>query len=204
MQFDENKHPRDGDGKFSEKANAGRSETDKYIQWAKNNNIDLPLDSNGALDTIQLQRMYDQSTEKDDDDRAPYGSQEELNALLGEEFKGVKGQAAVDKLLKEKRGHVKGAFHRDDIGDIDLLWGDDYVGLKHILSRREEQGINSNEFVKDLAEVVERGEFEKRNKLGNFEFRYNRKMIIVAPEYHGNKITYVLTAYKTRIKKPPQ
>lgn len=201
MQFDESKHPRDGDGKFSEKANAGRSETDKYIQWAKNNNIDLPLDSNGALDTVRLQKMYDQNAEKeDDDDRAPYGSQEELDALLGEEFKGVKGQAAVDKLLKEKRGHVKGAFHRDDIGDIDLLWGNASTGLEHILERRNQQGIDSNDFVKNLSEVVEKGEFQKKNEKGNFEFWHQGKMAIIAPEYHGNKITYLLTAYK-RTKK---
>lgn len=130
--------------------------------------------------------------------------QEELDALLGEEFKGVKGQAAVDKLLKEKRGHVKGAFHRDDIGDIDLFWGNDDVGLRHIISRREEQGIDGIDFIQDLSNVVEKGDFEKKNKLGNFEFRYGRKVVVIAPEYHGNKITYVLTSYKTRAKKPPK
>jgi len=140
----------------------------------------------------------------EEDDTPKFGSQEELDKLLGEEFKGVKGQAAIDKLLKEQRGHVKGAFHREDIGDIDLLWGNDYVGLLHILKRREEQGINSIEFIKDLANAIEHGKFEKKNKLGNFEFRYDRKIVIIAPEYHGNKITYVLTAYKTREKKPPK
>ncbi len=105
-----------------------------------------------------------------EDDTPKFGSQEELDNLLGEEFKGVKGQAAVDKLLKEKRGHVKGAFHRKDIGDIDLLWGNDYVGLLHILKRREEQGINSVEFIKDITNAIEHGKFEKKNKLGNFEF----------------------------------
>ena len=50
----------------------------------------------------------------------------ELTTLLGEEFKGYKGQEAVNKLLQEKRGHVKGAFHREDMGDIDLLWGKRY------------------------------------------------------------------------------
>ena len=105
-----------------------------------------------------------------EDDTPKFGSQEELNKLLGEEFKGVKGQAAVDKLLKERRGHVKGAFHREDIGDIDLLWGNDYVGLLHILKRREEQGINSIEFIKDLANAIEHGKFEKKNKIVNLEF----------------------------------
>lgn len=127
----------------------------------------------------------------------------ELTTLLGEEFKGYKGQDAVNKLLQEKRGHVKGAFHRDDMGDIDLLWGSDSVGLKHILQRREEQGINTEEFVSNLAEVVERGEFYQKNNNGNFEYWYKGNMVVIAPEYHGNKITFVLTAFKRkRIKRP--
>lgn len=128
----------------------------------------------------------------------------DLDALLGEEFKGVKGQDAVNKLLKEKRGHVKGAFYREDIGDIDLFWGSDSVGLKHIIQRRDEQGINVDEFLSNLADVVEKGEFKKRNERGNFEFWYKGKMAIIAPEYHGNKITYLVTAFKRKKIKPPK
>ena len=58
--------------------------------------------------------------------------------FYGEEFKGVKGKAAVDRLMKEKRGHVKGAFTRKDIGDIDLVWGNEGMGLAHIIKRRKE------------------------------------------------------------------
>ncbi len=131
--------------------------------------------------------------------------QPSLEEVLGQEFEGYKGQAAVEKLMQEKHGHVKGAFHRDDIGDIDLLWGNDYLGLQHIIAHREEQGINVGEFLSDLAEVVDKGIFKKKNNRGNFEFVHDRKMVIIAPEYNGNKITYVLTAYKTRAqKKPPQ
>ena len=121
-----------------------------------------------------------------------------VSALLGEEFKGVKGQDAVNKLLKEKQGHVKGAFHREDIGDIDLIWGDDTCGLQHILKRREEQGINAQEFVKDLAEVVEKGQYRRRNDRGNFEFLHGRKMAVISPELRGNKLTFLVTAFKTR------
>lgn len=54
-----------------------------------------------------------------------------LKKLLGKEFTGVKGQKAVEKLLQEKQGHVKGAFTRQDIGDIDLVWGNEKQGLCH-------------------------------------------------------------------------
>lgn len=118
--------------------------------------------------------------------------------MNNEEFKGYKGQDAVEKLLQERRGHVKGAFHRDDIGDIDLLYGNDYLGLRHIIQRREKQGIDANRFLSELTEIVENGDFYKRNNRGNFEFLHKGKIVVIAPAYHGNKIVYVLTAYKTR------
>lgn len=128
-------------------------------------------------------------------------SEEELTNILGKEYKGYKGQAAIDKLMQEKQGHIKGAFHRDDIGDIDLLWGNDYLGLRHIILHREEQGINASEFLKDLAEVIESGNFRKKNNRGNFEFMHNGKVAVISPELQKNKITFLLTAFKTHSKK---
>lgn len=151
----------------------------------------------------KLAENYEKRFSKTDsvEDNTPiFGSQEELDELLGEEFKGVKGQAAVSKLLAEKRGHVKGAFHRDDIGDINLVWGNDFVGLKHIVQQREKQGINVQVFMQELSQVIEKGSFYQKNDRGNFEFLHDGKMAIIAPEYHGNKLTFVLTAYKTRKK----
>lgn len=200
--FDENKHPRNDDGEFVDKDGEQNSNgINEQIEWASKNGKELPLNNDGSLDTVTLQKMYDdrKPTDSDKKDSVPtLGSQEELDALLGEEFKGVKGQAAIDKLLKEKRGHVKGAFHRDDIGDIDLLWGNDYLGLKHIIQQREKQGISVADFTHDLSNVIEKGQYHQKSERGNFEFIHNGKMVVVAPEYHGNKITFVLTAYKTR------
>ena len=43
--------------------------------------------------------------------------------IYGKEFKGYKGYSAILKLLKERKGHIRAAFHNKDIGDIDLIWG---------------------------------------------------------------------------------
>ncbi len=135
------------------------------------------------------------------DDGAQSNYTPELKHLLGEEFKGYKGQDAVDKLLKEKRGHVKGAFHRDDIGDIDLFWGNDHLGLQHIIKRREEQGINIHQFLSNIEEVVEEGSFLKKGNNGTFEFWNKGKSVIISPQYQGNKITYILTAFRKTLNK---
>ena len=123
-----------------------------------------------------------------------------ITALLGEEIKNVKGQEAVNVLLEKKRGHVKAAFIRDDIGTIDLIWGDETCGLCHIIKRREMQGINPIEFLSDIEDVITYGTISKNSK-GRFEIFFNKKVAVVSPELRNNKLTFLLTAYKTR-KKP--
>jgi hypothetical protein len=122
-----------------------------------------------------------------------------MQKFLGREFKGYYGQDAVYKLLREKQGHIKAAFHRNDIGDIDLVWGDETAGLAHIIKRRGEQGINIADFLSDLAEVVEKGGISK-GRNGNLEILGNGKMAIISLELKGDKLTFVLTAFKTRKK----
>ncbi len=174
--FNENEHPRDNGGKFTDKEGTKKSGYDSRddlgnIRDAQNKNSDKSV------------------------------SNQDISELLGNEYKGFKGQAAIDKLMNEKQGHIKGAFHRDDIGDIDLLWGNEYLGLKHIILQREKQGIDTQQFMKDLADVVESGNFRKKNDRGNFEFMQNGKVAVISPEIRGNKITFLLTAFKTHSKK---
>ena len=181
MEWNESEHPRDEDGKFID---GGAKEYRQNTSYANILSVDEEKDT---YSDVKLEA----ETEK---------TPEEITRLYGEEFKGYKGQAAIDKLLQEQRGHVKAAFHRDDVGNIDLLWGTETLGLQHIISHRESQGINAYEFLKGLSEVVEKGEFARKNNNGTFEFWYNGRMAVISPEYHGNKITFLLTAYKRRKK----
>lgn len=73
------------------------------------------------------------------------------------------GKGALQKLLIEKQGQVAGAFHRKDLGDIDLVWGDRNFGLSHIVNRREE------DFIKQGLNKI-----EAKNKALNF-YKRNRK-----------------------------
>lgn len=186
--FDESKHPRNPKGsseggRFTSSDGAGGTHEATEAEKRRMGEMGITV-QNGAHTEV------------------PQGnSPPSLDEILGQEFKDYKGQAAIDKLMQEKQGHVKGAFHRDDIGDIDLLWGNDYLGLQHIIKHREAQGINIQDFIKNLAEVVENGNFRKKNDRGNFEFFYDGKVAIISPELQGNKITFLLTAFKTHSKK---
>ena len=66
------------------------------------------------------------------------------------QFKG-KVKAAFDFLMKNKSGDLLSVFHREDIGDIDLVWGDRGGGLAHMIRRHLEE---QNDFV-DVAELCD-------------------------------------------------
>lgn len=118
--------------------------------------------------------------------------------FLGKEFTGVKGQDAVELLMKEKQGHVKGAFTRKDIGDIDLVWGNEDKGLCHILKRRNYPEDKKKEFLSSLSNVIEKGELSLNEK-GRFEVFYDNKIAVISPDFKGDeKIKFLLTAFKQR------
>ena len=94
---------------------------------------------------------------------------------------------------------MNGAFHRDDIGDIDLFRGDSGVGLRHIIRRRREHNISIEPFLEKLPDVIEKGDLRITEK-GSFEIWYQNHLGIIYPVFKGNKLTFVFTAY--RQKKP--
>lgn len=114
--------------------------------------------------------------------------------ILGKEYTGVKGQAAVDLLMKEKQGYVKDAFMRKDIGGISLIWGNDDMGLQHIIKRRKETDQNLGKLLSSLTDIVEKGEL-KESSVGRFMIEYKSKKAVIEPRLYNQKINFVLTAY---------
>ena len=143
--FNPEKHPRDEEGKFSEK-----EETNKE-------------------------------------------SEDDAQKILGEEFKGYKGKDAIDKLLKEQKGYIKDAFKREDIGGITLLWGDDKMGLCHIIKRRQETGQNLNGLLTSLTETIEKGDLSQDRS--DIIIRYKGKRVIIKLNVFNKKLTFLMTAY---------
>nr|DAQ17242.1 MAG TPA: nuclease [Caudoviricetes sp.] len=122
------------------------------------------------------------------------------SSFLGREFTGVRGQEAINLLLRERQGFVKDAFWRKDIGGIDLIWGNEDKGLCHILHRRKYPLEKLGEFLNSLAEVIEKGELSFNGK-NRFEIYYNHKIAVISPDLDGDKnIKFLLTAFKQ--KKP--
>ncbi|WRC05693.1 DUF3519 domain-containing protein [Helicobacter pylori] len=126
------------------------------------------------------------------------------------EFKGD-GLGAINKLLETKKGFVAGAFHKEGLGDIDLVWGNKDYGLEHILKRREEQALNSgiNEaeakeyamsVVKTIPEVIDKGVKVERN--GRIAIEYENIRVGLKDNWKGEKLPnkWVITGYEKRLE----
>lgn len=112
-----------------------------------------------------------------------------------------KGQDAINHMLKIRKGKIKNAFYRKDIGHIDLIWGDGSKGLSHIIKRREKdekQDINS--FLAELTNVIQQGQNLGLNEKGRYEIALNRIVAIIEPTITNGERTFLLTAYKERKK----
>lgn len=128
------------------------------------------------------------------------GFKQESLDLLGQEHKALHGDAAVQKLLDCKNGHIKNAFIRSDIDDITLIWGNDAVGLKHIIKRRTEENEDVDELVSHLSDTIENGTL-KINKRGRFVITKGKYQAIISPEIFNDKLNFLVTGYFVYDKK---
>ncbi len=194
MNFDESKHPRDRAGKFTDG-------TTDYSEYRHPQYLIRQNGHEGRPDILAGQSADEQKKQAVNNKRK---SQEEF---FGEEFKGVKGAEAIEKLLKEERGHVKNAFERPEIGGIDLVWGDESGGLCHAIQRRnlfytQKIGkISGLNMARMIPEIIEKGEFSIDSK-DRPRFEYNGYRVAVKPSYFNKKLNWIVTAME--IKNPKE
>ncbi|WP_120869628.1 DUF3519 domain-containing protein, partial [Helicobacter pylori] len=121
------------------------------------------------------------------------------------------GLGAINKLLETKKGFVAGAFHKEGLGDIDLVWGNKDYGLEHILKRREKQaknqGLNEQQakeyamsVVKTIPEVINKGVKVERN--GRVAIEYENIRVGLKDNWKGEKLPnkWVITGYEKRLE----
>ncbi|MFP6080415.1 DUF3519 domain-containing protein [Helicobacter pylori] len=119
----------------------------------------------------------------------------------------LKPQEALKKLLQEKNGQVAGAAFRDDLGGIDLVWGNKDYGLEHILKRREEQaiakGLNEQQakeyalnVVKSIPEIIEKG--VKVDNNGRIAIEYKHMRVGLNDKWDNQKLEnkWVISSYE--------
>lgn len=115
-----------------------------------------------------------------------------------DQFRG-KPKEAVDFLIKKKGGDLLGVFHRDEVGDIDLVWGESHnpykgKGLSHII-RKHIDTLHDFKDIDDLSDklddVVNNGNVGYNGN--NIEITKDGYRVVLAQENDGKK--WILTAF---------
>lgn len=75
------------------------------------------------------------------------------SGVFGEIFRGYENnpEGAIEKLLEEKRGEVADAYIHPEIGAIAFVYGDEKMGLRHILEKR------GRDFLRRIPELLRTG-----------------------------------------------
>ncbi|WP_158654299.1 DUF3519 domain-containing protein, partial [Helicobacter cinaedi] len=115
-----------------------------------------------------------------------------------------------------KMGHIQGAFHRKELGDIDLVWGEvtdlekhKGYGLAHILDKRKaefmQQGLSEAEaeakaleLINNIPNIISKGKIIKDEK-GRFRIELDNQILGIKDNWHGTPTNkWIITTYEPR------
>ncbi|RTJ96085.1 hypothetical protein C3H43_01435 [Campylobacter jejuni] len=111
------------------------------------------------------------------------------------------GKGALQKLLIEKQGQVAGAFHRKDLGDIDLVWGEviDKIkhkgyGLAHIIDKHPDLELNI------IPKIIENGEIaQRKNREKSFNIVFKDYILGINKGFNkSGENQWIVTAFEKK------
>ncbi len=105
-------------------------------------------------------------------------------------------------------GFVAGAFHKEGLGDIDLVWGNKDYGLEHILKRRESDAIDKGmskeeakkyalEIINNIHNIISNGKLSK-DDLGRLKIEFKNQRVGLNDRWKGETLNnrWVITSYE--------
>lgn len=108
------------------------------------------------------------------------------------QFKG-KVKEAFNFLMHHKSGDLLGVFHRDDVGDIDLVWGDRKTnqGLDHIIDKHIEQHhdfTSVEDAMNKIDDIINNGTInEKKSKWDKVVIEKDGMAVVIRKNVRDNK-----------------
>ncbi|NHA60511.1 DUF3519 domain-containing protein [Helicobacter pylori] len=173
-----------------------------------------PNENNPVLKRL-IQAVKDMQKESEKGIKKP---KLETPSEWGENYSEFKndGLGAINKLLETKKGFVAGAFYKEGLGDIDLVWGTPKTkesvgyGLAHIIERRTANKINQGaseaeakeyamNVVKTIPEVLEKGT-KGTDHLGRVFVDYGNKRVGLNNTWDSKDLEnhWVVSSYELR------
>ena len=132
----------------------------------------------------------------------------DVTGPFGRVYKEFKGdpKGAFEKLVSTKDGDALGVYHRNGIGDIDLVYGDNEGGLAHIIDKHVGEGKsfeNIEEAIDYITHIINEGNIESIT-LDKAKLSLGDKVVILRKNYRidGRKKAvknWILTAYDPHV-----
>ena len=129
------------------------------------------------------------------------------------QFKG-KVKEAFNFLMHHKSGDLLGVFHRDDVGDIDLVWGDRKTnqGLDHIIDKHIEQHhdfTSVEDAMNKIDDIINNGTInEKKSKWDKVVIEKDGMAVVIRKNVRDNKgvvldenKNWILMVITSRVKR---
>lgn len=128
------------------------------------------------------------------------------------QFKGNAKEAART-LFANQGGDAVGVFERSDIGSVDLVWGDEKGGLKHLILDHvgtDKSFETSDEAIETIEDIINNGSVSKKSDTEKTIIEQNGGLVVIRRNIrnNGKKVedkNWVLTSYKpsSEDKKSP-
>ena len=181
----------------TEKAEAERKTAEERERAEKEEEARVEAERKAEEERIAKQKAEEKTAEAesdkeeaekrmDDEEPKPLGS-----GVFGNIYNQFKGKVkeAFDFLMKHKGGDLLGVFHRKDVGDIDLVWGDHGGGLAHIIRRHiieQNDFKNVDEIQKVIEDVIRNGLIVRENK-DKINIEYNGYRVSIKKTIRDSK-----------------
>ena len=116
------------------------------------------------------------------------------------------GKGAIDKLLTERDGQVAGAFYRKELGDIDIVWGNEQIGLNKILAKHKADFDDFGGVANGLKKIIDDGKLISENGINTIWLKKGDEYFLtgLSKGFLGNgENNWIVTSYKKTKGKIP-
>lgn len=169
----------------------------RVLRYSKRelDNVIQNVYNNGEHIWSKDENKTEEASNETDTEQEPQPIGKGVFGNIYDQFKG-KVKAAFDFLMKHKSGDLLGVFHRDEVGDIDLVWGNENGGLSHIITKHVGEGKDfetPEKAIEKIEEVLKDGEV-----IQNGQMRYvvskDGYRVAIRKDFDGEKKNWVVTA----------
>ncbi|MCD8281999.1 MAG: hypothetical protein LUC22_01955 [Prevotella sp.] len=106
-------------------------------------------------------------------------------------------------LIKRRTGDLRNVFRRSEIGQIDLIWGDDKGGLCHIVNKHiggNGEYKDIDDMVRHIADVINNGEIVEKRR-DTIAISHNGYRVVISDNYRGKEKNWIVTSYEANVSE---